>query len=94
LAWLIKAWQTVAEEAHTSAFSLLHIGMSKPGGHAIKLRTVLEVLNVPRGQGDPDPVNLSGGSAGLLKVLLGGHFFVDWKVGSFVGWLKLRKAAT
>jgi hypothetical protein len=41
----------------------------------MQIPTLLEVLDVPGSQGDPDLVDLgTSGSTGLLVILLGGHF--------------------
>lgn len=48
--------------------------------------TLLEVLDVPGGQGDPDLVDLgAGGSTGLLEIVLGGHCCSDSDLLLFVG---------
>jgi hypothetical protein len=41
--------------------------------------TLLEVLDAPAGQGDPDLVDLgTSGSTGLFEILFAGHFDLDW----------------
>ena len=41
----------------------------------LRLLTLLEVLDAPAGQGDPDLVDLgTPGSTGLLEILFAGHF--------------------
>lgn len=54
--------------------SSLQLQLRARDARRLVLLTLLKVLDVARGKGDADLVDLGSGGAGLVEVLLGSHF--------------------